>query len=98
MGVTPEIEGGRMNDWLLAVLVLVGMLFLHDVWRLIRKAITAVDRDQQILDQVTVYEPDDDDDGGPQFDIDLGWDEQTAVLEFIEQFRAIRAHYERRQQ
>ena len=85
-----------MNDWLLAVLVLVGMLFLHDVWRLIRKAITAVDRDQQILDQITVHEPDDDD--GPQFDIDLGWDEQTAVLEFIEQFRAIKTHYERRQQ
>ena len=41
-----------MNDWLLAVLVLVGMLFLHDVWRLIRKAITAIDRDQQILDQI----------------------------------------------
>ena len=88
-----------MNDWLLAVLVLVGMLFLHDVWRLIRKAITAVDRDQQILDQITVHEPDDDDDdGGPQFDIDMSWDEQTAVLEFIDQFRAIRAHYERRQQ
>ena len=86
-----------MNDWLLAVLVLGGMLFLWDVWRLIRKAITAIDRDQQILDQITVHEPDDDDDG-PQFAIDLGWDEQTAVLEFIEQFRAIRAHYERRQQ
>lgn len=85
-----------MNDWLLAVLVLVGMLFLHDVWRLIRKAITAIDRDQQILDQITVHEPDDDD--GPQFDIDMSWDEQTAVLEFIEQFRAIRAHHERRQQ
>ena len=87
-----------MNDWLLAVLVLVGMLFLHDVWRLIRKTITAIDRDQQILDQITVHEPDDDDDDGPQFAIDMSWDEQTAVLEFIEQFRAIRAHYERRQQ
>ena len=86
-----------MNDWLLAVLVLVGMLFLHDVWRLIRKAITAIDRDQQILDQITVHEPDDDDDDGPQFDIDMSWDEQTAVLEFIEQFRAIKTHYERRQ-
>lgn len=87
-----------MNDWLLAVLVLVGMLFLHDVWRLIRKAITAIDRDQGILDQITVHEPDDDDDVGPQFAIDMDWDEQTAVLEFIEQFRAIRAHHERRQQ
>lgn len=71
--------------------------FLWDVWRLIRKAITAIDRDQQILDQITVHEPDDDDDG-PQFAIDMDWDEQTAVLEFIDQFRAIRAHYERRQQ
>ena len=89
-----------MNDWLLAVLVLVGMLFLHDVWRLIRKAITAIDRDQDILDQITIHEPQpghDDDDDGPQFAIDMSWDEQTAVLEFIDQFRAIRAHYERRQ-
>lgn len=88
-----------MNDWLLAVLVLVGMLFLHDVWRLIRKAVTAIDRDQDILDQITVHEPDDDGDGdGPEFAIDMDWDEQTAVLEFIDQFREIRAHYERRQQ
>ena len=85
-----------MNGWLLAVLVLVGMLFLHDVWRLIRKAITALDRDQHILDQITVHEPDDDD--GPQFTIDMSWDEQTAVLEFIDQFRAIKTHHERRQQ
>lgn len=87
-----------MNDWLLAVLVLVGMLFLHDVWRLIRKATTALDRDQQILDQITVHEPDDGDGDGPEFSIDMSWDEQTAVLEFIDQFRAIRAHHERRQQ
>ena len=88
-----------MNDWLLAVLVLVGVLFLRDVWRLIRKATTALDRDQQILDQITVHEPDDDGDGdGPEFSIDMDWDEQTAVLEFIDQFRAIRAHHERRQQ
>jgi len=82
-------------DVLKVAAIVLAVLFLWDVWRLIRKAITAVDRDQQILDQVTVYEPDDDDDGGPQFDIDLGWDEQTAVLEFIDQFRAIRAHYGR---
>ena len=73
------------------------VLFLWDVWRLIRKAITAIDRDQDIMDQIAVYEPDDDDDDGPQFDIDLGWDEQTAVLEFIEQFREIKTHYERNQ-
>ena len=73
------------------------VMFVWDVWRLIRKAITAIDRDQDILDQITVHEPQpDDDDDGPQFAIDLGWDEQTAVLEFIDQFRAIRAHYGRR--
>ena len=46
-----------MSDWLLAVLVLVGMLFVWDVWRLIRKAITAVDRDQDILNQIEGHEP-----------------------------------------
>ena len=86
-----------MNDWLLAVLVLVGMLFLWDVWQLVRKQSSALDRDRDILDQITIHEPDDDDDDGPQFAIDMDWDEQTAVLEFIDQFRAIRAHHERRQ-
>ena len=41
-----------MNDWLLAVLVLVGMLFLWDVWALVRKQSSALDRDQDILDQI----------------------------------------------
>ena len=85
-------------DVLRVAAIVLAVLFLWDVWRLIRKAITAVDRDQQILDQITVHEPDDDNDDGPQFTIDMSWDEQTAVLEFIDQFRAIRAHYERRQQ
>ena len=75
------------------------VLFLWDVWQLVRKWSSALDRDRDILDQITVHEPDDDDDDdGPQFAIDMDWDEQTAVLEFIDQFRAIRAHYERRQQ
>lgn len=78
--------------------IALSVLFLWDVWRLIRKAITAIDRDQDIMDQITVHEPDDEDDDGPQFTIDMSWDEQTAVLEFIDQFRAIRAHHERRQQ
>ena len=73
-------------------------LFLWDVWQLVRKQSAALDRDQDILDQITIHEPDDDDDDGPQFAIDMDWDEQTAVLEFIDQFRAIRAHYERKQQ
>ena len=73
------------------------VLFLWDVWQLVRKQSAALDRDQDILDQITIHEPDDDD-GGPEFSIDMDWDEQTAVLEFIDQFRAIRAHHERRQQ
>ena len=84
----------------LAVIVLVAWVarFLWDVHQLVRKQSAALDRDQGILDQITVHEPAHDDDDGPQFAIDMDWDEQTAVLEFIEQFRAIRAHYERRQQ
>ena len=74
------------------------VMFLWDVWQLVRKQSSALDRDQDILDQITIHEPDDDDDDGPQFAIDLSWDEQTAVLEFIDQFRAIRAHHERKQQ
>ena len=77
------------------------VLFLWDVWQLVRKQSSALDRDQDILDQITIHEPQpghDDDDDGPQFAIDMSWDEQTAVLEFIDQFRAIRAHHERRQQ
>ena len=73
------------------------VMFVWDVWQLVRKQSAALDRDQDIMDQITMHEPDDDDDDGPQFAIDLDWDEQTAVLEFIEQFRAIRAHHERRQ-
>ena len=80
-----------------AAIVLVA-LFLWDVWQLVRKQSAALDRDQDILDQITIHEPDHDDDDDPQFAIDMSWDEQTAVLEFIDQFRAIRAHYERRQQ
>ena len=75
------------------------VMFVWDVWQLVRKQSAALDRDQDILDQITIHEPQpDDDDDGPQFAIDMDWDEQTAVLEFIEQFRAIRAHHERRQQ
>ena len=85
-------------DVLRVAVVCLVALFLWDVWQLVRKQSSALDRDQDILDQITVHEPDDDDDDGPQFAIDMDWDEQTAVLEFIDQFRAIRAHYERRQQ
>ena len=84
-------------DVLKVAVVGLAVLFFWDVWRLVRKQSSALDRDQEIMAQITVHEPDDDDDdGGPQFAIDMDWDEQTAVLEFIDQFRAIRAHYGRR--
>ena len=90
-----------IRNLVLVVAILWGLRLLWDAHKLIRKATVAIDRDQDILDQITIHEPQpdhDDADDGPQFDIDMSWDEQTAVLEFIEQFRAIRAHYERRQQ
>ena len=86
-------------DVLKVAVIGLAVMFLWDVWQLVRKQSSALDRDQDILDQITVHEPQpDDDDDGPQFAIDMDWDEQTAVLEFIDQFRAIRAHHERRQQ
>ena len=85
-------------DVLRVVALGLAVMFLWDVWQLVRKQSSALDRDQDILDQITIHEPQPDDDDGPQFAIDMDWDEQTAVLEFIDQFRAIRAHYERRQQ
>ena len=85
-------------DVLKVAVIGLAVMFLWDVWQLVRKQSSALDRDQDILDQITIHEPEDDDDDGPQFAIDMDWDEQTAVLEFIDQFRAIRAHHERRQQ
>ena len=85
-------------DVLRVVALGLAVLFLWDVWQLVRKQSSALDRDQDILDQITIHEPDYDDDDGPQFAIDMDWDEQTAVLEFIDQFRTIRAHHERKQQ
>ena len=81
-----------MNDWLLAVLVLVGMLFLWDVWALVRKQSSALDRDQDILDQITIHEPDDDEEVAG-FTIDLDMNEADATLAFIEQFRAIKEQH-----
>lgn len=83
---------------LIAIAIGYGLFVLRDFHKLVREGRQALARDQQILDQITVHEPDDEDHGGPEFSIDMSWDEQTAVLEFIEQFRAIKTHYERRQQ
>ena len=83
-------------DVLRVAVIGLAVMFLWDVWQLVRKWSVAVDRDQDILDQITIHEPQPDDDDGPQFAIDMDWDEQTAVLEFIDQFRAIRARYDHR--
>lgn len=77
---------------LIGVLVLYGLVVLHDFRKYVRKASQAIDRDQEILDQVEALEPDDEDDA-PQFAIDMSLDERDATLQFIEQFREIRKHY-----
>lgn len=71
-------------------------LFLWDVWQLVRKQSSALDRDQDILDQITVYEPEPDDDAEVAgFSIDLDMNEADATLAFIEQFRAIKEQHGR---
>ena len=74
-----------------AVLGLVA-LFLWDVWQLVRKQSSALDRDQDILDQITVRQPDDDAEVAG-FTIDLDMNEADATLAFIEQFRAIKEQH-----
>ena len=78
---------------LIAILVGYGLVVLWDFRKYIRKSSAALDRDQQILDQVEALEPDDDEDDAPQFAIDMSLDERDATLQFIEQFREIRKHY-----
>lgn len=67
-------------------------LFLWDVWQLVRKQSAALDRDQDILDQITVQGPDDDAEVAG-FAIDLDMNEADATLAFIEQFRAIKEQH-----
>ena len=74
-----------------AVLGLVA-LFLWDVWQLVRKQSSALDRDQDILDQITIHEPADDAEVAG-FAIDLDMNEADATLAFIEQFRAIKEQH-----
>lgn len=81
-----------MSTILFAVLVGYGLVVLHDFRKYIRKSSAALDRDQEILDQVEALEPEDEDDA-PQFAIDMSLDERDATLQFIEQFREIRKHY-----
>ena len=78
----------------LAVIVLAVWLarLLWDVHQLVKKAITAIDRDQDILDQITIHEPADDAEVAG-FAIDLDMNEADATLAFIEQFRAIKEQH-----
>ena len=78
----------------LAVIVLAVWLarLLWDVHQLVKKSITAIDRDQDILDQITVHEPADDAEVAG-FAIDLDMNEADATLAFIEQFRAIKEQH-----
>ena len=68
------------------------VMFVWDVWQLVRKQSAALDRDQDILDQITVHEPDDDAEVAG-FAIDLDMNEADATLAFIEQFRAIKEQH-----
>ena len=70
------------------------VMFVWDVWQLVRKQSSALDRDQDILDQITVHEPEPDDDAEVAgFTIDLDMNEADATLAFIEQFRAIKEQH-----
>ena len=68
------------------------LMFVWDVWQLVRKQSSALDRDQDILDQITVHEPADDAEVAG-FAIDLDMNEADATLAFIEQFRAIKEQH-----
>lgn len=78
----------------LAVILLVVWLarFLWDVHQLVKKSITAIDRDQHILNQIEGHEPADDAEVAG-FAIDLDMNEADATLAFIEQFRAIKEQH-----
>ena len=79
-------------DVLRVALIGLVVLFLWDVWQLVRKQSAALDRDQDILDQITVHEPADDAEVAG-FAIDLDMNEADATLAFIEQFRAIKEQH-----
>ena len=76
-------------DVLRVVALGLAVLFLWDVWQLVRKQSSALDRDQDILDQITIHEPADDAEVAG-FTIDLDMNEADATLAFIEQIG--RAH------
>ena len=85
-----------MTALILDVLKVAGLglvvMFVWDVWQLVRKQSSALDRDQDILDQITVHEPADDAEVAG-FAIDLDMNEADATLAFIEQFRAIKEQH-----
>lgn len=77
------------------------VMFVWDVWQLVRKWSAAVDRDQQMLDQIAHIpvtdhvEPDDDVEEVALFDIDITMDERDATLAFIENFRRMKEEHDR---
>ena len=81
-----------IRNLVLVVAILWGLRLLWDAHKLIRKATVAIDRDQDILDQITVHEPADDAEVAG-FAIDLDMNEADATLAFIEQFRAIKEQH-----
>ena len=81
-----------IHDFLVFSGVFVALMFVWDVWQLVRKQSSALDRDQHILDQITVHEPADDAEVAG-FAIDLDMNEADATLAFIEQFRAIKEQH-----
>lgn len=87
---------------ILTNLAIIGLLawlarFLYDVHKLIRKSITALDRDQDILNQITEIPITNHVDGVEEvagFEIDLDMDERDATLAFIDQFRAAKRNHD----
>lgn len=74
------------------------VLFLWDVWQLVRKKSAALDRDQQTVEvPITRHHPELAETDCAEFDIDLDDDESTAVLKFIDAFRAAKEQYHRDQ-
>jgi hypothetical protein len=94
-----------MIEYLLAALALgYGFIVVRDFHKFIKRSYEAIDRDQKMLDKVveipiTHIHPelaeDDDVIVHGEFDIDLDDDESTAVLKFIDQFRAAKEQHDR---
>lgn len=69
--------------------------FVWDVWRLVRKQSSALDRDQDILDQIDEPEYPDMDEPHGVIVVDLTMSESDAVLRFVESFRQLKDQHDR---